>query len=141
MSFIPRLTSNIPLDYIPPQFPSLYWPFPISGTQAVYLYNPSDIWRFTLLWTLICFAAVHLAASGYAVVVQWKNWKIIWVVPVIYAVVGGAEAFIAGSVIGGLTGAIYNAGYFRMSTWIPLAWGVTNTLVLILSSFAIQGGL
>lgn len=38
-------------------------------------------------------------------------------------------------------GGIYKAGSFRMSTWIPLTWGIINALVLILSSFAIQGGL
>lgn len=38
-------------------------------------------------------------------------------------------------------GGVYNAGYFRMSTWIPFVWALINTLVLILSSFAIQGGL
>lgn len=38
-------------------------------------------------------------------------------------------------------GTIYNAGSFKMSTWIPLTWGVINALVLILSSFAMQGGL
>ena len=38
-------------------------------------------------------------------------------------------------------GAVYNAGYLRMSTWIPVTWGLINVLVLILSSFAMQGGL
>lgn len=38
-------------------------------------------------------------------------------------------------------GVIYEAGKFKMSTWIPFAWGCINTLVLILSSFSIQGGL
>jgi hypothetical protein len=38
-------------------------------------------------------------------------------------------------------GAVYNAGYFRMSTWIPFVWSLINVLVLILSSFSIQGGL
>jgi hypothetical protein len=37
--------------------------------------------------------------------------------------------------------AVYTAGYFKMSTWIPFSWGVVNALVLILSSFAMQGGL
>jgi len=35
----------------------------------------------------------------------------------------------------------YTTGYFKMSTWIPLTWGIINSLVLILASFAIQGGL
>lgn len=38
-------------------------------------------------------------------------------------------------------GAVYKAGDFRMSTWIPLVWALINVLVLILSSFSIQGGL
>jgi hypothetical protein len=38
-------------------------------------------------------------------------------------------------------GGVYQAGYFEMSTWIPFIWAVINTLVLILSSFAIYGGL
>jgi len=36
---------------------------------------------------------------------------------------------------------VYSAGYFRMSTWIPFSWGVINALTLIISSFAIQGGM
>jgi paraquat-inducible protein B len=43
-----------------------------------------------------------MATSGYAVIVQWKSWKIIWIVPILYAVIGGIEAVIAGSVVGGL---------------------------------------
>lgn len=38
-------------------------------------------------------------------------------------------------------GAVYEAGNFRMSTWIPIIWGGINVLVLILSSFPMQGGL
>jgi len=37
--------------------------------------------------------------------------------------------------------AVYNAGYYSMSTWVPLLWGLINVLVLIISSFTIQGGL
>ncbi|KAF2456519.1 hypothetical protein BDY21DRAFT_287634 [Lineolata rhizophorae] len=140
-SFTERLSSPAPLDYEPPSFPSLYWPFPVLGTQAYYLYHPYDVWRFTLLWTLLFYGGVHLAASGFAVGVQWRrNWKAVWLVPVLYAGVAGIEALIAGSVVGGL-GGVYTAGYFRMSTWIPFVWAFISTLVLILSSFAIQGGL
>jgi hypothetical protein len=38
-------------------------------------------------------------------------------------------------------GAVYNAGFFHMSTWIPFVWSIICVLVLILSSFSIQGGL
>lgn len=101
-SFVQRLSSIAPLDYVTPPFPGLYWPFPVRGTQANYLYHPEDIWRFTLLWTIILFEAVHMATSGHAVIMQWRSWKIVWVIPVLYAVVGGIEAVIAGSVVGGL---------------------------------------
>ncbi|TKA77283.1 hypothetical protein B0A49_00982 [Cryomyces minteri] len=99
MSFFKQVANTAPLDYISPPFPSLYWPFPVQGYQANYLYYARDI----------C--------------------------------VGGIEAVIAGSVVGGLLGGVYSSGFFRMSTWIPLVWALINALVLILSSFAIQGGL
>ncbi len=38
-------------------------------------------------------------------------------------------------------GAIYNAGGFRVSTWIPFIWSLASLLVLVVSSFSIQGGL
>lgn len=60
------------------------------------------MWLFTLYWTLICVVGVHMAAAGYAVVMQYKNWKIIWVVPIVYLIIGGIEAVIAGNVVGGL---------------------------------------
>lgn len=96
--------SQQPQGYETPAFPSLYWPFPISGDQAYFLYTTSDVWRFTLLWTLICYAALFLTTSLYAVALQWQRWRVIWIVPVIWAVIGGLEALIAGSIVGGLYG-------------------------------------
>jgi hypothetical protein len=63
------------------------------------------------------------------------------VLPAAYAVVAAAQAFLAGSVVGGLLGAVYNAGYFKMSTWIPFVWGLVSAATLVLSGFAIQGGM
>ena len=100
--FLKAVVDQRPLSYTPPPFPSLYWPFPVSGTQTTYLYDAYSMFKFTLYWTLICVVGVHLIAAGYACAIQWKNWKIIWVVPLIYAVFGGMEAVIAGSVTGGL---------------------------------------
>lgn len=54
---------------------------------------------------------------------------------------GGIEALMAGSIVGLVLGAVYNAGYFKMATWTPLAWGIVNMLVLVVSSFRVQGGL
>lgn len=67
--------------------------------------------------------------------------KVLWVVPVVYGIVAGVEAVLAGSVVGLMLGAVYNAGGFRVSTWIPFVWSLVSVLVLIVSSFSIQGGL
>jgi hypothetical protein len=63
-----------------------------------------DIWRFTLLWTLITFALSHLAAAAIALAMQVghrrSNWKYLWLVPLGYVVVAGVEALVAGSIVG-----------------------------------------
>ncbi|KAF2112598.1 hypothetical protein BDV96DRAFT_579993 [Lophiotrema nucula] len=141
MSFIQRQGSATPLGYVTPDFPSLYWPLPISQSQPFYLYHPYDIWRFTLIWTLLFFGTLHMVVALWACIVQWRNWKLIWIVPIFYAAMAGIEAVIAGSIVGGLLGGVYQSGYFKMSTWIPFVWALANALVLILSSFAIHGGL
>jgi hypothetical protein len=87
-----------PLGYTTPSFPSLYWPINVKPGQALYLYYNSDIWRFTLFWTFIIYGT-FISASLYAVAVQWKNWKLVWFVPIVYLLVGGVEA-LAGSVVG-----------------------------------------
>ena len=42
---------------------------------------------------------------------------------------------------GSRVGAVYDTVDYRMSTWIPFVWGCTSTLVLILSSFSVQGSI
>ena len=65
----------------------------------------------------------------------------VWLIPLVYLVIGGVEALLAGSLLGLIVGTVYTAGDYRMSTWMPFIWGLINVLVLILSSFRIQGGL
>ena len=65
-----------------------------------FLYYAIDIWRFTVLWTLIVYGCFHLAASAYAAVVQQKNWKYMWIVAMVYIVIAGIEAVLAGSIVG-----------------------------------------
>ncbi|KAF7506699.1 hypothetical protein GJ744_011528 [Endocarpon pusillum] len=152
-------TKEVPADYTRPSFPSLYWPINPSPGESQFLYYQSDIWRFTLYWTLLTYAAVHLSASLWAVLMQLRSalttkttplgapnrirqtlvW--VWIIPVVYLLVAGIEGVFAGSVVGLILGAVYNAGYFKMSTWMPFLWGLLNVSVLILSSFSIQGGL
>jgi hypothetical protein len=117
------------------------------------------------LWTLILFGLFHLGAAGLALLMQTGktrvNWKYLGLVPLAYGIVAGAEALMAGSIVGLMSvshvhptgfpsaaadardrvGASYVAGKFTMSTWIPFVWGWVNLLVLIVSSFTIQGGL
>ncbi|PWY65116.1 hypothetical protein BO83DRAFT_402066 [Aspergillus eucalypticola CBS 122712] len=133
--------NRVPINYETPPFPSLYELFPTKSTGAYYLYYNKDIWRFTLYWTLIFYGASHLLVAAWAVAMQCRSWKACLAVPLVYMVIGGLEALLAGSLIGLVLGAVYEAGNFRMSTWIPLLWGGINVLVLILSSFPIPGGL
>ncbi|TVY13695.1 Uncharacterized protein LARI1_G007949 [Lachnellula arida] len=166
-----RLHDPAPFDYATPPFPSLYWPIYVKPGVANYLYYASDIWRYTLLWTLIVYAVFHLAVAGFAVLMQLGKgkhaWQYVWIIPLFYALVAGVEALLAGSIVGLMLvlscsvvlsplvdeycnadliffnslGAVYNAGYFKMSTWIPFIWALINVLVLTLSSFSFQGGL
>jgi Putative transmembrane protein 170 len=153
------ITTDLPVDYTRPSFPSLYWPINPSPNDPQHLYYQSDIWRFTLYWTLLTYGAVHLSASLCAVLMQLRSalatktkplgeanrfrqtllW--VWMIPLGYLLVAGMEAVFAGSVVGLMLGAVYKAGDFKMSTWMPLLWGLLNVSVLILSSFRIQGGL
>lgn len=35
-------------------------------------------------------------------IIQWRNWKLIWLTPVVFGIIGGLEAVVGGSVVGGL---------------------------------------
>lgn len=70
------------------------------------------------------------------------KWDLTPLIPVTVIVLWGiGQAVLAGSITGGLLGAVYETGGFRMSTWIPLVWAGVCTLVVVLRSFSIQGGL
>lgn len=88
-----------PVGYQSPPFPSLNWP-----PQNTNLYYLGDIWRFTLLWTVIIYAIFHAGAVCIALLMQIgksrSNWKYIWTLPLIYAAVAGLEALVAGTVVG-----------------------------------------
>ncbi|KAF8248621.1 hypothetical protein K440DRAFT_546868 [Wilcoxina mikolae CBS 423.85] len=125
--------------YQVPSFPSLYWPIDPTASTSTHLYYTHDIWRFTLMWTIILFAGFHLASGICSFVVMPS--KLSLGVPLTFAIYGCFQATMAGSVVGLILGAVYKAGYLNMSTWIPLVWSAINVLVIVLSSFSLQGGL
>lgn len=93
-----------PPNYEPPRWPSLFWP-PLEDRYV--LYRLGDIWRFTLLWTLVMYASFHWAAIGIALLVQAgkkkTTWKYLWTVPMIYSAIAAIEALVAGSVTGAVS--------------------------------------
>lgn len=101
LRLVGRDGDGVPANYTVPRFPSLYWPPDQFPYTLQYL---SDMWRFTVVWTVIIYAIFHLAAAGIALVMQADklrtNWKYLWIVPLIYAFVAGAEALFAGSIVG-----------------------------------------
>ncbi|KAL7271476.1 hypothetical protein RUND412_005760 [Rhizina undulata] len=103
-----RLSSVAPIGYEAPSFPSLYWPVNPKNGDPAYLYYSIDIWKFTLFWSLIVFAAFHVAAGLYAFAMQPRKWAL--GIPVVYAIVGGVEATMSGSIVGLILAAVYNAG-------------------------------
>ncbi|TPX12068.1 uncharacterized protein E0L32_007183 [Thyridium curvatum] len=98
-----RIVGYPPADYVTPPFPALYWP-PQTQQLDGSLYYLSDIWRFTLLWTITIFAIVHLICASVALAMQignkQTNWLYMGSVPIIYCIVAGVEALFAGSIVG-----------------------------------------
>lgn len=151
-------------NYTVPPFPALGWP-PQDPTRQ--LRSLPEMWRFTLLWTLAIYAIFHLSAASIAIIMHTgkttSDWKYLCMVPLVYTFVAGVEALIAGSVTGAMfacprslplyvgrrcmltqsnrVGTLYLIGNYQMSTWVPFVWAWINVLVLIISSFSIQGGL
>ena len=94
-----------PPGYNTPEFPSLNVHTLYDRTpQRLYtLFYIQDVWRFTLIWTLIVYALFHLGAVLIAVFTHGykkSSWRYWWAVPVVYLVMAGFEALLAGSIIG-----------------------------------------
>jgi hypothetical protein len=91
---------SVPPGYTVPPFPSLYNPIrPLPG-EAKFLYFTKDAWRFTLYWTLLFYVGAHLSAAFCAVAIQFRSWRVVWTVPLLYTVVASLEGLLAGSVVG-----------------------------------------
>ncbi len=92
---------SAPGEYVAPGFPSLFWP---PQKSTILLEELDEMWKFTLFWTLILYGLFHLGAVGVAVLMQVgkrrSNWTYLWVVPLVYAFIAGAEALVAGTIVG-----------------------------------------
>ncbi|WVF68368.1 hypothetical protein IAT40_003133 [Kwoniella sp. CBS 6097] len=62
-------------------------------------------------------------------------WPIL-TLPAISMFVAAVIALISGTVVGFALAAIYSAGGFSMSTWVPFLWALIQVLVLIISSYS-----
>ncbi|KAK8849784.1 hypothetical protein IAR55_005120 [Kwoniella newhampshirensis] len=60
----------------------------------------------------------------------------IFLLPVVSVSVAAVIAVITGTVVGFALAAIYSAGGFSMSTWVPFLWALIQVLVLIISSYS-----
>lgn len=131
---------TIPIGYETPRFPSLYWP--LGENQVLFdnssLYYFVDIWRFTMIWSLIFSTGVHLLVCLYIIISKinskFKATYII-VIFIVYTIYGALQGFVAGSLMGLLLAAVYQASQFKLTTWIPLCWGLAVSIFCIISGY------
>lgn len=129
----------MPIGYVVPRFPSLYWPVGSSKQQYEMsnLYYTYDIWRFTVIWTIIMFVAFHLAAACWASLMK-RGVKSALLISTAYIVIGGIEGIVSGSIVGLIITGVYRAGLCSVSTWIPLCWAVVQILWIVFTSYSMM---
>ncbi|KAI9224065.1 hypothetical protein BC828DRAFT_374424 [Blastocladiella britannica] len=122
-----------PDGYVAPAWPGLY--NPLHPSEAQFLYLRQDIWHYTVLWSLIFYAAAYgLAATwGFMVFVRTTP-TLAWILPVVFLAVAGAVGMLTGTVFGLVLAAVYNAGNFKMSTWTPLLWSLLQMLITLINA-------
>lgn len=101
------------------------------------MYRLTDIWRFTLYWTLIFFLAFHVCAAAWASLMHRKALGGLWILTT-YVLVAGMQATVAGSLVGLMLGAVYRAGLFGMTTWIPFVWGAVQIIYMVVRSYSMM---
>lgn len=94
-----------PQGYRTPSFPSLNVKtlFDRTDDRQYTLYYLSDVWWYTMLWTLLIYEFFHSGAVLIAMFTHgWtkSSWKYIWIVPVSYLLIAAIQAVISGSIVG-----------------------------------------
>lgn len=131
----------IPIDYVVPSFPSLYFPIGSPEFKSALLFYPYDIWKFTLYWTFIFFASFHLCASIWASIMHRKSLMDSIYIILFYLIFSGIQALISGSLVGLFIGALYRSGTFGMTTWLPFSWGAIQILFQVVTSYSMMSTL
>lgn len=146
-------SKNVPLGYVAPSFPSLFWPLGPKHKQfeLSYLYYSHDIWVFTVYWGIIFFVIAYaLVGAGLAtnIIVRRSRKENLAakanrrfsikpiLVLTLYLLMGVTQGFVSGAIIGLVLLIIYRAGLLTMSTWIPFCWGLAMILYHICSSYS-----
>ncbi|KAL7315926.1 hypothetical protein PS15m_005086 [Mucor circinelloides] len=130
-----------------PPWPSLYWPFgpdfdPLNLVADIShsLYYLKDIWRFTMIWSLLFSLAIYLPAGIWAFIMLAKSrtlkWYVLVTIPFIFVLGGSIASFVIGSIMGVALAFVYNSGFFVMSTWIPFLWALIHILVVLVGSYS-----
>ncbi|CCF59406.1 hypothetical protein KAFR_0G03730 [Kazachstania africana CBS 2517] len=137
--FFDTKEQSVPIGYITPKFPSLYWPIGFDESfDNAFLYSVVDIWKFTLYWSLIFNGAFYVSAGAVACLTTKKKSRSLLIFAT-YTVFGGLQGVIVGTVMGFLVGTIYRAGLFGMSCWIPMCCAVAQILYDVLVSYSTVG--
>ncbi|KAH3672968.1 hypothetical protein WICPIJ_009977 [Wickerhamomyces pijperi] len=126
--------ADVPVGYTTPPFPSLYWPLGQEKYTISYLYYSFDIWKFTVFWTLIVFAAFYGSVGIWAGLLTRRIFLGITVLTS-YLIIGSIQAFISASIFSVVLAATYRAGLFAMTTWIPFSCAVIQMLFNVLMSY------
>lgn len=140
LNTLTTVDTNVPVGYVVPEFPSLHFPIGSPEYDVSFLYYTNDIWRFTFLWSIIFSFAFHGGAAVVAILSHRKVMGAVWIL-LVYGFIAGIYGIISGTVSGFLLAAIYRAGMFSMSTWIPFAWGLMMTLYLVITSYSMMAAI
>ncbi|KAL6452854.1 hypothetical protein SBY92_000198 [Candida maltosa Xu316] len=143
-------STNVPIGYTVPKFPSLFWPIGANRSSYLnsFLYFSWDIWRFTVFWSMLLsgglYAIVGLMAASSSFMNKYRHklkfgpsesMSCVFIM-VFYIFAGLLKGFVGGAIVGVILAAIYQAGSLTMSTWIPLTWAIAQLLYDIISSYS-----
>lgn len=138
-------TLHPPADYRTPRFPSLYNPSQDFHTKVPvrYLFYSQDVFRFTLYWTLIFYAATYGLCGLWAGITagfrsrRTKRRVLVGFLAMFpFLFFGTMAAVVGAAVVAYVLAAVYSVGSFTMSTWVPFLWGIVQCTISIMGSYS-----